>query len=220
MKTILGTPILALALLSATMPGLTSAQSSGHSANGVYRFVMEDEIPKSVEFEAHTDERGATTGQFKFIDEGTIVDRDPDAEDPRDETPPGFSITATLDGLTIENNRAVMSGTITESTHHNYIGKWVQLVVEDNGNNQERPDQVNWRMCQPEPGGWVPADAEEPRDEGAYWHWWATDFEYRDDVGIPSRNVIPGQASGCPSFSLSAYEFPALRGEGGIEVHP
>ena len=71
-----------------------------------------------------------------------------------------------------------------------------------------------------EPGGWVPVDAEDPRDEGAWWHWWSTDFERRDDVGIASPDVMPGQRRSCPSVSLATYAFAEVRGEGQIEVHP
>ena len=46
-------------------------------------------------------------------------------------------MTASLDSLTIENNRAVMGGTVTDSSNRSYIGRWVQLVVEDNGDGKE-----------------------------------------------------------------------------------
>jgi hypothetical protein len=124
-------------------------------------------------------------------------------------------MTADLDRLTIEGNRALIGGVVRDSSHRSYIGKWVQLVVEDNA---EGKDKLSWCFCQPEPGGWTPVDAEDPRDEGAYAHWWATDAEVRDDQGIASANIIPGSRRNCPTFPLSTYEFPDVRGEGQIQV--
>lgn len=217
MKTIACAVILVLSLISITAPVLTSAQSGGRTASGAYRFVLDDDLAKAVEFSAQTDERGATTGQMRFTDEARISNQDGEDGDPREEPPAQFVITAAFDALTIDRNRAVMSGVITDSSHSNYVGKWVQLIVEDNG---EGADQVNWRFCPEQPGGWVPADAEDPRDEGAYWHWWATDAERRDDVGVASRSVIPGETRGCESVSLGSYEFAEVRGEGEIMVRP
>jgi hypothetical protein len=217
MKTIAGAAIFALFMISIAAPVLNSAQTGGPSASGNYRLVLEDNSTKSVDFQAQSDERGNTTGQLTFTDTAKTADTDDEGNaDPREE-PTELSLRATLDGLTVDRNRAVMSGVITESNHVSYIGKWVQLVVEDNG---EAGDQVNWRFCQPEPGGWVPVDAEEPRDDGAYWHWWATDAELREDVGIASQSVIPGQSRGCQSFSLPAYSFAEGHGEGQIVVRP
>ena len=92
------------------------------------------------------------------------------------------------------------------------------LVVEDNGDGSERADRLAWCFCEPEPGGWVPVDAEDSRDDGAFMHWWATDAEVREDVGIESANIIPGTRRGCPAFVLSSYEFAEVTGEGQIEI--
>jgi hypothetical protein len=129
-------------------------------------------------------------------------------------------MTADLDSLVIERNRAVMGGTVRDSSNPSYIGRWVQLVVEDNGDGREVPDNLSWCFCQPEPGGWIPSDAEIPNDDGARWQWWATDAERIDDVGVPSTNLIPGGRRSCPTYPLSAYEFAFARGEGGIQVLP
>lgn len=198
------------------------AHSSGPSASGIYRFVLEDDSSKSVEFNATSDERGVTTGQMTFRDEAGVSEQDPDGvADERQEPPSPFFMTANLDSLTIERNRAVMGGTITDSSIRSYIGKWVQLVVEDNGDGSEEPDKLTWCFCQPEEGGWVPADAELREDMGAYWKWWATDAEREDDQGIQSVNIIPGNKTSCKVFPLSAYPFADVRnGEGQIQVQP
>jgi hypothetical protein len=198
------------------------AQISGPSASGTYRFVLEDDSSKSVEFNATTDERGATTGQMTFRDEAGVSEQDPDGvADEKAESPSPFYMTAILDSLTIEGNRAVMSGTVADSSNRSYIGKWVQLVVEDNGNGSEEADKLTWCFCQPEEGGWVPADAEVKEDQGAFSQWWATDAEREDDKGVQSTNIVPGNKTSCQVFLLSTYPFADVRnGEGQISVQP
>ena len=195
------------------------AKTSGPSASGTYRFVLDDDLSKSVEFTATTD-GGVTTGQMTFTDEAGVSEQDPDGvADEKQEPPPPFYMTAVLDSLTIDRNRAVMSGTIADSNIRSYIGKWVQLVVEDNGDGSE--DKLTWCFCQPEEGGWVPADAELEEDRGAFMQWWATDAEREDDKGVQSTNIIPGNKTSCKVFPLSVYEFADVRnGEGQIQVQP
>jgi hypothetical protein len=224
MKTIVSLSILVLFLTLAT-PGSSSsasAQSSGPSASGSYRFVLEDALSKSVEFNASSDERGTTTGQMTFRDEAGIVEQDVDGVGGHQEDPPSsFFMTASLDSLTIDRNRAVMGGTITDSSNRSYIGRWVQLVVEDNGDGSQEADKLTWCFCKPEEGGWVPADAEVRDDDGAWWKWWATDAELKDDAGVQSTNIIPGNKTSCKVFPLSVYPFADVeRGEGQIQVQP
>ncbi len=219
MKTTAYVAIFALFLITLATPWSTHAKVSGPSASGTYRFVLEAGLAKQVAFEAAWDERGATTGRMTFTDEAGAVEKDPDGGGDRTTDPPSeFTMTADLDSLTIENNRALMSGTIRESSHPSYVGRCVQLVVEDSGEGSEVPDKLTWSVCQPQPGGWTPVDAEDPRDEGAFAHWWATDAEREDDRGTQSLNIIPGTRQGCPVFLLSTYEFPEVRGEGQIQV--
>jgi hypothetical protein len=196
------------------------AHASQLSASGTYRFVLEDGLSKSVEFSATSDGRGATTGQMTFTDEAGVSEQDPDGVlDDKAESPSPFFMTAVLDSLKIEGNRAVMSGTVADSSNRSYIGKWVQLVVEDNGDGRE--DKFTWCFCQPEEGGWVPVDAELREDQGAFSQWWATDAELEDDKGIQSTNIVPGNKTSCKVFPLSTYPFADVRkGEGQIEVQP
>jgi len=196
------------------------APASGPSASGTYRFVLDDDLSKSVEFTATTDERGVTTGQMTFRDEAGVSEQDPDGiVDEKAGSPSPFYMMAILDTLTIDRNRAVMGGTVADSNIQRYIGKWVQLVVEDNGDGSE--DKLTWCFRKPEEGGWVPADAEVRDDQGAYSQWWATDAEREDDKGVQSANIIPGKTTSCKVFPLSAYPFADVRnGEGQIQVQP
>lgn len=211
----------ALLLLSLAAPRLTHAQTGGPYARGSYRFLLEDGLTKFVEFEASADERGIASGLMTFTDQAKIPDAD-DVEDPRPGDAPGeFYIRAELDRLTVEKNRAVMGGTVLESSHKTYIGRWVQLVVEDNRENPKVPDRLTWAFCRPRAGGWVPSDAERRYDDGAYLRWWATDAERDDDVGIPSVNLLGDEEKGCRVYPLSFYSFVDLRRwEGDIIVQP
>lgn len=206
-----------LTLFVAT-PSIANAQSG--SAIGQFKFIMDEEesAAKSLDFEARTDEKGNTTGFMKFTDEAKVSFQDVDGTgDPQDEPGP-FFMTAALDAMTIEKNRAVISGIVRESSHRSYVGKWIQLVIEDN-DGREVVDKFAWSFCQPELGGWIPSDAEVPGDRGAFMSWWATDAERKDDVGIPSPNLIPGSLKACVAHPVRAYEFATLlKADGEIKI--
>jgi hypothetical protein len=225
MKTIVRN-LISVLFVMALVTGYATRAAAGHmsgpSASGTYRFVLENDLSKSVEFNATTDERGVTTGQMTFTDEAGVSEQDPDGVADEKQAPPApFYMMAVLDTLTIEGNRAVLSGTVADSNLRSYIGKWVQLVVEDNGDGREQPDKLTWCFCQPEEGGWVPADAEVRDDRGAWMQWWATDAEREDDRGVQSTNIIPGNKTSCKVFPLSTYPFADMRnGEGQIQVQP
>ncbi|HZN09279.1 MAG TPA: hypothetical protein VFB65_20965 [Pyrinomonadaceae bacterium] len=202
-----------LSLVFLAMPLLASAQV----ATGKYKFIMDDELSKYVEFDAKAGERGGATGYMIFTDEAKVVVQDPDGEPVKDDPIP-FSMKADLDTMTVEKNRAVISGIVRDSSVRSYIGRWVQLVIEDN-DGVEVPDRFGWSFCEPEVGGWIPSDAEVPDDKGAFLSWWATDAERRDDVGIPSPNIVPGMLKACKVNPLSSYEFASiLKGDGAIQI--
>jgi len=213
---------LTLLLLSLVTPPATHAQTPGQSASGIFKFLLDDELFKSVDFNVTTDDKGFASGSLTLTDEAAIPDFD-DPENPREGDPPkGFAIKAQIDSLTIDKNRALMNGVVLDSTHTNYIGRFVQLVVEDNRDNRELPDRLTWSFCKRAEGGWIPSDAEwDGKDDGAFLKWWATDAERKDDVGIPSKNLIPGEDKGCPIYSLAVYPYAAvLKWDGDIVVQP
>lgn len=200
---------LALALFLTTLP------AAAQSATGTYRFVLEDRATQYLDFKAVTDSRGVTTGDMGYIYSAPVSDvADPD--DPRQgEPPPEVVVKATFDSLTIEKNRALMRGTVVDSSHRTYIGKWVQLVVED----YENRDQLTWSFC-PQRPGWIPQTEDGKDDRDAWLSWWATDAERQDDPGIPSRNLL-AKDEGCEVHSLWVYPFAEpLEAEGDIIVRP
>jgi hypothetical protein len=210
--------ILALFALSLAIPQSASAATSGQSAQGIYRFLLEDGHTKQVEFDAHTQADGTTVGQMNFRDEAAFPDQDVDgagAETPRE---PGVYLTVDFDCMTVERNKAVICGTIRDSNLSSYIGQRVLLVVEDNGDNPEAPDKLTWGFYKPAAGGWTPSDAELREDEGVGLTWTATDAERRDDEGVPSH---PSTAINCQRFPVSSYSFVDVEhGEGSIQVQP
>lgn len=215
MKSLGFVSISALFLLSLT-PRPAVAQEY---AQGSYRFyVEEDDAQKLAELDVKADEKGLASGWMTFTDQTLIPDVDGDAEEGSGETPREIYFSAAITGMDTEKNRAVMSGTIRESSHKSYVGKAVQLVVEDNGSGLEIPDRITWQACRLLSVDWVPADAERRDDDGAYLRWWATDAERDDDVGIPSEDLLAGQTS-CPVYPVWFYTFPELRKwEGDIVV--
>jgi hypothetical protein len=209
--------LLIMCLVLLATPLLASAQAG--TASGTYKFVMEDGLVKYLEFDVRTDERGGTSGYMVFTDEAKVQfeEPDPDGNERKDESLE-FSMRADFDSMTIEKNRAVISGVIRESSIPRYLGKWVRLVIEDN-DGVEVQDKFGWSFCAPEQGGWIPSDAEDPNDRGAFMSWWATDAERKDDVGIPSVDLIPGNLKGCRSYPVLAYDFTEfLKGEGAIQI--
>ncbi len=199
-------------------PQFASAQAG--LATGTFKFLMDEEesAAKTLDFEARTDEKGNTSGFMKFTDDSKVEFQDVDGSgDPQDEPGPFFMIAA-LDAMTIEKNRAVISGVVRESSHRSYVGKWIQLVIEDN-DGREFVDKFGWSFCQPDLGGWIPSDFEVPGDKGAFMSWWATDAERKDDVGIPSPNLIPGNLKACKVYPVLAYDWATLlKADGEIRI--
>ena len=216
MLTRMSTFLFVLCLVLLTLPSVVSAQTT---ASGQYKFYLEDGTLKSFQFDAKNDERGTTSGFMFFTDDAKIefIDVDGTGEPPTDE-PVAFTMKADFNAMTIEKNRAVMNGVITDSSLRSYIGKFVQLVIEDN-DGVEVQDQFVWTICEPFKGGWIPTDAEVPDDKGAFMSWWATDAERKDDVGIPSPSVLPGNMKSCQTHSLQTYEMATVvKGDGTVII--
>lgn len=210
--------LLIFTLVLLATPIVAFAQAG--AANGKYKFVMDDGLVKYVEFDVVNDSKGGTNGYMVLTDEAQVPLEEPNGDEPtpRKGETLAFTMKADIDGMTIEKNKAVITGMVRESSISRYLGKWVRLVIEDN-DGIEVPDKFGWSFCTPEPGGWIPSDAEVPGDRGAFMSWWATDAERKDDVGIPSPNLIPGELKGCRSYPIRAYDFAEfLKGDGVIQI--
>jgi hypothetical protein len=220
MKTIMCASILALSLLG--LPSLAAAQTSGSSADGSFSFALQDGLTKTVEFKAITNSDGTTSGRMTFSGPAVFPNQDVDGTGRA-----GFSgklenlqIEADFDGLVVDKNRAVMSGTVTGATLGDYIGQRVLLVVEDNGAGIEdkAADKFTWGLYKPAEEGWIPADAELREDNGWQLTWIATDAERKDDEGI---RISRSWSINPRSFPLSSYDFAEITdGVGNIQVSP
>jgi hypothetical protein len=131
----------------------------------------------------------------------------------------GFYLKAELDGLVVNKNQAVMSGTIRDSSIADLIGQRVLLAVEDNGDNSRVPDKLTWGIYKPVEKTWTPTDAELKDDNGAGMRWLATDAELKDDPGVvyPKKD----EAVNTQSFPAASYSYLDVeRGAGDIKVQP
>ncbi|HEX8843964.1 MAG TPA: hypothetical protein VF791_04945 [Pyrinomonadaceae bacterium] len=192
--------ILALFLLSFA----TSQVATAQSAHGTYQFSLADGYTKYVEFEATAQSNGSAVGGVFLSDEAPVLTQDVDGTGEQEERYAGFYIRAEFDGMVVNRNQAVMSGTVTESSINSLIGQRVLLMVEDNGDNTGEPDKLTWGIYQPIERDWTPSDAEWEKDPGVGLTWRATDAEQRDDEGylMPRSEEINAQ-----SFPVSAYSF-------------
>ena len=173
---------------------------------------------KFVEFDARTQADGSATGQLTLTDEAGISFQDVDGTgDPNLKgSSSGFFIKAEFDGLVVDKNRAVMIGTVEDSSIKEFIGRRVLLAVEDNGTDVKNPDKLFWGLYEPAAGGWATTDAEHKDDPDVGLRWKAADAERKDDVAVtlPKSPAIDSK-----TFPLSTHAFVEIqRWDGDIQV--
>ena len=212
MKSIAFASILALFLLGFAAPQTATASA----ASGTYQFLFKDKYTKYVEFDAQTLADGSTAGSMFFSDEAPLVYQDVDGSGQETGRFPGFYVKADLDGLVVDQNQAVMSGTVRDSSIRDLIGKRVLLTVEDNGDNTKEPDRLTWGVYKPVVRDWTPSDAEWKEDPGVGLRWWATDAERKDDRGYAMPR---SEAFDCQTYPIASYAFAdIMSGAGDIIV--
>jgi hypothetical protein len=207
MKNIIRAFMLAVFALCLALPSLVHAGAEGATAAGSFKFLLQDGETRLVEFKASEGASGAGTGEMTFTDPAAVPIDNPDNPD---RTTPGVFVRAKFDCMETSQNTAIMGGEIFDSNVPTAIGQRVLLVVQDNGIDGDK-DKLTWGIYQPPPT-WVPIDAEDPNDKGAFLSWLATDFERRDDVGfkMPQSKLVQ-----CKTFSGAAYDFPEIKYAGG-----
>ena len=206
------------ALTSALLLAAAGA-ARAESTRGNYQFVLGDKVVKYVEFDATKLADGSTSGRMFFSDEAVITPQDVDGTGEKSETMNGFNITAELDGLVVDKNRAVMSGTIRQASHTSLLGRRVLLTVEDNGDNTRIPDRLTWGVYNPIKRGWTPSDGELKEDPGVGLTWWATDAEVKGDRGYAMPR--PEETYDTQTYLLAAYAYADITDSAGdIVVSP
>lgn len=207
MKNIIGAFMLTVLAVCLALPTLVFADAEGATAAGSFKFALQDGEIRLVEFKASEGAGGVGTGEMTLSDPAAVPVDNPD--NPEKQTP-GVIVRAKFDCMETSQNTAIMGGEIFDSNVPSAIGQRVLLIVQDNGVDGEK-DKLTWGMYQPQPT-WVPIDAEDPNDRGAFLTWHATDAERRDDVGykMPLTPLVQ-----CKSFPGASYDFPEIKYAGG-----
>jgi hypothetical protein len=210
--------LLSVVLLSLFLAPLTVAETEGPSANGSFRVSVGSGVSRDIQFEARLAKDGSTTGEINFQDDGALPTT---ARNTADAEPGGearaFYARASCDCLVIKGVEAVLGGTIMESSHKNWIGRRVVLVVQD-GDSLDPPlrDKLTFGFYRKNTKSWLASDAERPDEQGPAPTWVATDAERNDDTGVLS---IKNEEVTCESFPISSYSFiTAKEGKGKIQV--
>jgi len=207
MKTIVRATMFALFLLPFATLNSTQAQTPGTSADGNFKFLMDNDITKTVEFRAFVEKDGTTVGSMFYSGPETIPNQNVDGDDNKDFSGrlASLDMEINLDSLVVEKNKAVMSGTIRSCNVYEYVGRRVLLSVEDNGDSTTSrvPDKFTWGFYRTIERTWTPTDAERKEDDGAYLRWWATDYERKDDVGYEMPRPIKPVDTG--TFPTTVY---------------
>jgi hypothetical protein len=181
------------------------SEAFGTSVVGNFELVSEKGITRHIEFQAIRSQDGRVSGQLIFRDD-PAANVEKSSEKPPDESGQPFFFKADFDCLVINQNKAIMSGAIRESSSPHYIGRRVLVVAQDNGGAKDpaRKDRLTWGIYRTEQNQWAASDAERPDEESGQLTWIASDSERAEDEGVRS-NVE--QVIGCKSFPLSSFSF-------------
>jgi hypothetical protein len=199
---------------------LTSAASSGPGVSGSFQFSTDGRQISNIDFNVAQHLDGNTFGEMTYAQDLPVSDKSSHHEDQPD-APSRLVLKAQFDCLVIKNNKAVMSGTVSEANISSYIGRRVLLVVEDNSHDTSgrKQDRLTWGLYRISKSDWLPSDSERSDEQsGATPTWLAQDAERTDDAGTLSNqsNII-----GCQSYPLSAFTFiDEKQGHGKIHVTP
>lgn len=222
LKRVICPSLVALFLVSLALQDSTSADGNRPSADGSYQILADSGPTRSVEFSARVEMDGSTSGEATFRDSAPAPTQNESSngDSSLGESSPAFYVKAEFDCLVVEGNKAVMCGSVTESSLAQYIGRRVLLVVQDNGDGVKGAarDKLTWGLYKPQARNWLPVDSERPDEQASPTTWIATDAEREDDQGVLSEKT---EIIGCQTYPLSSYAFiDAKHGSGNIQVRP
>lgn len=197
---------LAIFLLAATaVTQFPSSQAAGNepSVEGSFDISLEGVPTKHVEFNARTAANGTTTGEVTFRDAGTAR-----AAEAEGNTDPAFYLKARVDCLVVKDNKAILTGTITEASSERHIEGRLLLVAISNGSEEDAQSQgkITWGLYRKAQRDWLASDFDRAADEVNPTAWVASDSE-RDDDEAKVATSTSDATVGCHSFPLSSFTF-------------
>lgn len=217
MKRLVFASVVVLFFLILTVPELTVAETEGPSANGRFQISMGDGQSRDIEFDARVAIDGNTTGEITFRDTGPVVTKPSTTEETETGGAlPPFYVKATCDCLDVQGVEAALSGTVTESSRKNFVGRRVVLVIQD-GDSLTPPlrDKLTFGFYGKPINDLGATDNERPDEQGPT-TWVATDAERSDDTGVVLKK---NQEVTCTSFPISSFNFiGAKQGKGKIQI--
>ena len=207
-------------LLTFAFQKQSAAESNGPSVSGSFQITTDDGPTRYIEFYAKVEQNGSTTGETIFQDRPSASDQKAESGDrSATDSSSAFFAKAQFDCLFVNGNRAVMSGSVTESSSAQHIGRRLLLVVQDgDGFNPPGKDKLTFGIYRQTAKGWLPIDSERPDEQNGAGAWIAQDSERPDDEPVlsPKSGTI-----GCQSFPISSFSFiDARHGQGSIKVRP
>ncbi len=181
------------------------SETGGPFVVGNFQLISGKGITRHIQFQATRNQDDGAAGEVIFRDDPAINIEKP-SEKPPDESGQPFFFKAEIDCLVINENKAIMSGAITESSSPPYVGRRVLVVAQDNGGAKDpaRRDRLTWGIYRVGKNQWATSDAERPDDQSSQLSWIATDSERPEDEGVSSDK---DQVIGCQSFPLSSFSF-------------
>ena len=188
----------------------------GPSAKGRFEILPASEgtPARSIEFNAEITPEGKTIGEVVFQEKNKT---NATGESKADEKP--LFLRAECDCLLVNANKAVMSGSIVQSSVESYVGRRLLLVAQDNGGTENplKRDRLTYGLYRLATRNWVVTDSERP-DESSPVSTVATDAERPDDVAVRSDRTSD---VGCQTFPLSSFSFlDAATSRGTVRVRP
>lgn len=199
--------LIALCVLVTAGLGPVSAAISTPAPNvvGNFQLVSDQGVTRHIEFQATRSSDGRVAGEVVFRDEAPANVEKASGEATGESEQP-FFFKAAIDCLVINEHKAIMSGSISESSSKSYIGRRILVVAQDNGGASDpaKRDRVTWGIYRADRKEWAASDAERPDEQSNQLTWIATDSERLDDEGVSSDKE---KVIGCKTFPLSAFSF-------------
>jgi len=194
--------------------------NEGSAVQGSFEILLDGGEKRIIEFHATRATDGTTSGETIFRD---VVSENAPKPTPSAEGAPETAkvlfMKADVDCLVIEDNKAMMSGSIVESTLPQYVGRRVLIVAQEDRlrKGTEKHDRLTWGVYRNTQPNWIAQDQERP-DEPTNLSRIATDAERPEDEGTPSNKEM---LVGCHTFPLSSFAFfNAKQGHGSVKVKP